>query len=61
MDQLGIGMEVESEHEETYQWLQDFFKRFKKLPPKQDFFKRIAIDHLQEHPEYYSRLLKAKL
>ena len=51
------GAQVEMEHSQTYIWLVDNFKKGK-IPPAKSFFERIAIDHLREDPNYYSKLQK---
>jgi hypothetical protein len=61
MKQIEIGIDVESEHENSYKWIEAYLRRFKKLPTKEEFFKHIAIDHLEEHADYYTRLIKAGL
>ncbi len=61
MTQLEIGIDVESEHEPTYEWLRNFLKENKKLPPKIELYKKIAEDHLNEYDDYYTRLMNANL
>lgn len=57
--QLQIGTEVESEHEDIYDYLQKYFKdKDVEMPiSKEEFFMRIAKDHLKELPDYYTRLV----
>lgn len=51
------GTKVEEEHSETYRWMIDECK--KGHPPKaHEFFERIALDHLNEDPDYYFKLKK---
>lgn len=61
MTQIEMGIDVESEHEPTYKWLDSYVKKNKKLPPKEELYKRIAQDHLDEYDDYYTRLMKANL
>lgn len=51
------GAKVEMEHSQTYIWLVDNFKKGK-IPPAKVFFERIALDHLHEDPDYYTKLQK---
>lgn len=52
--ELQMGIKVESEHNDVYEYLQEHFKD---MPlSKEDFYKRIAKAHLREIPDYYSRL-----
>jgi len=51
MDELKLGIETESEH----------FKTFKKLMSgkkhtAQQAARMVALDHIKEHPQYYSKL-----
>jgi sulfur relay (sulfurtransferase) DsrC/TusE family protein len=57
------GMKVELEHKGTYLWIEDYFKKYKKMPSLKDFVMRIANDHLtgEKKPDYYKRLKKAGL
>ena len=54
---INQGIRVEEEHSQTYLWLVDNFKKGK-IPPARVFFERIALRHLHEDPEYYSKLQK---
>lgn len=47
---------VEIEHQTTYEWMQDFVRSHGRLPPAMDFFRSIAMDHLDEDPDYYQKL-----
>jgi len=53
---LEHGATIEREHEKTYNWLKNELKKNGTLPPKGEFFARIASDHLQEFPDYYTLL-----
>lgn len=61
MTQLDLGIEVESEHEDTYNWLETYIDKHSKLPTKKDFYTHIAKDHLKENDMYYTILIKSKL
>jgi len=50
------GSSIEMEHENTYNWFANEIKKNKKIPSKEEFFFRIAEDHLQEFPDYYTLL-----
>jgi|GEM_PF-3761271 len=56
--QLKMGIEIEKEHENTYNKLFEFVKKNKKFPAKNVFFKWIAEDHLKEMKDYYTKLKK---
>lgn len=61
--EMEMGVNVESEHSDIYDelenWLKTEFKEYKKMPwTKTEFFKKIAEDHLKELPDYYTRLKK---
>lgn len=53
---LERGIEVEQEHEDTYEMLKKYVEKKGKLPPKKKFFKSIAKDHLKESHHYYDFL-----
>ncbi len=61
MTQIEMGKDIEQEHEPTYNWLKDYVKENKKLPPASEMYKHIAEDHLDEIDDYYTQLMKAKL
>jgi hypothetical protein len=61
MTQIQMGMDVEEEHLDTYNWLEEYFKKNKKMPNREDFYKSIVEDHLKEFDDYYTRLMKANL
>lgn len=56
--QIEKGIEVESEHKETYDKFIEHVKEYKKWPSFEMFCKWIAKDHLKEIPDYYDRLAK---
>ena len=52
--ELEMGIKIESEHNDVYEYLKDHFKY---MPiSKEEFYERIAKAHLREIPDYYSRL-----
>jgi len=61
-EELIKGMKVEQEHKNTYLWFCQYFKKNKKCPDPNEFFMKIALDHLMgEDPKYYEKLDKAGL
>ncbi len=55
MSNVEKGTEVELEHKPTYDWfVQEMI--LQRVPSIEEFAKRIAIDHLNEHKEYYDYL-----
>jgi hypothetical protein len=60
-DELVRGIQVEQEHEATYEWLSRFVEQEGVMPSLGAFAKSIAKDHVREKPDYYSRLDKAGL
>lgn len=56
--ELQMGIEVQSEHEDVYNELKDLLdKSGIKMPwTREEFFKKIAKDHLKEIEDYYTRL-----
>lgn len=54
--QSAKGVKLESEHEDTYNWLATELATTGKLPPKEHFYRMIAEDHLREDPMYYDHL-----
>lgn len=59
-DQLQMGIKIESEHGDIYEYFEDFLnsKNIKMPLTKKDFYKKIAEAHLKELPDYYTRLKK---
>ena len=55
------GIKIESEHTPTYNYLKAYEKKFGKLPPKKDFFKAIAQNHIDEDKNYYQKLMRCGL
>jgi len=60
-NQLGKGIDIESEHKQTYIMLQKYLDNHGILPPKELLYKSIAQDHLDEIDNYYTRLTDAGL
>lgn len=58
--QLEIGIKIESEHLDIYDYIDNYLDSFNVPMPctKKEFFKRIAEAHLKELPDYYTRLSK---
>ena len=54
--QLAMGVETEEEHHVTYKWFIGEMKAGRTPPPPEDFYKRIALDHLKEYKMYYTYL-----
>jgi len=61
MKELNLGIKIESEHEPTYNYLKEYLRRNKKMPPKKQFFKAIAQNHIDEDKNYYNKLGGCKL
>lgn len=59
-DQLKMGIKIESEHGDVYEYLDNYLEPFNiKMPfTKEEFYKKIAEAHLREMPDYYTRLVK---
>jgi hypothetical protein len=58
---LKQAISVESEHRGTYRKIKSYFKKHRKFPSENNYFKMIVGDHLAETPSYYTRLKKARL
>jgi len=54
--QLEIGTKMESEHKETVQFINAYFKKFGKIPSAKIIYQHIAKNHLDENKEYYKNL-----
>jgi hypothetical protein len=55
------GAKIEKEHKDTIKFIKSYVIKHKKLPQSSKIYKRIAINHLNEDPRYYSKLKKCKL
>lgn len=58
--QLEMGIKVESEHGDVYEYIDNYLESFNVPMPcsKEEFYKKIAQAHLREMPDYYTRLQK---
>ena len=54
--ELAEGTRIESEHALTIKWIEDYYAKNGQFPPDEEVFKQIAVDHLDEFKDYYSRL-----
>lgn len=60
-NQLKLGIKIESEHKDTYNFIKDFNKKYKRFPTQKEVFASIAKDHLKEDSRYYTKLKTCKL
>lgn len=58
--ELEMGIEIESEHGDIYEMLDNYLESFNIRMPwdKKEFYQKIAESHLREIPDYYTRLNK---
>lgn len=62
MSQLHTGINVEKEHKSTYNFLKNYAKNHSgNLPPQKVFYKKIALNHIRENKNYYTKLKRARL
>lgn len=56
--QLEMGISIESEHGDVYDYIDNYLESFNVPMPcsKEEFYKKIAEAHLREMPDYYTRL-----
>jgi sulfur relay (sulfurtransferase) DsrC/TusE family protein len=59
--QLTIGTKIEREHRATYNFLKKYVAEHRAMPKAKQLYKHIAENHLKEHPNYYTKLKRAKL
>ena len=59
--QLKMGIKIEREHKDTYNFIKEYFKKHKKMPTQKEVFTKIAKDHIEEKKDYYTKLKKCKL
>lgn len=59
--EINQGANVEKEHKDTLKFIRSYVMKHQHLPPSSKVYKRIAINHLNEDPRYYSKLKKCKL
>ena len=57
-NELKIGKKIETEHKPTYDFIKDYFKKYRTFPPEELVYENISKNHLDEVPDYYTRLLK---
>lgn len=61
MNQLKTGMRIEREHLPTMRYIRRYIKKTGRLPSNKCVYKHIAMNHIAEHKNYYTKLKKAKL
>lgn len=54
--QLEKGIKIEHEHKDTLDWIKAYYKVHDKFPPYEEFYERIAKNHLEEFEKYYTAL-----
>lgn len=59
--QLKMGIRVEEEHEDLYEFLKDEIDGFEEIISKKEFYAKIAKAHLEEKSDYYTLLDEAGL
>ena len=57
--QLELGLNIEKEHNDIYEYLDKYFKDNNIANPlsEKDFYEMIAKAHIKEIPDYYTRLM----
>jgi len=61
MSELTQGIKAEKEHSDVIRFIDTFYKKHGKIPPKSMIYTLIAKAHLKENPKYYTKLKKYKL
>lgn len=61
MNQLKFGIKTELEHKKTFDYINKYIKKHKKMPNYKMVATHIARDHLKENPLYYSKIQRYKL
>lgn len=58
--QLEMGIKIESEHNDVYEFMEKYLKDNDLDMPisKREFYEKIAKAHLREMPDYYTKLAK---
>ena len=56
MDELSRGIEVEAEHQSTYDFIAQSLQQTEQLPAPEEVYQKIAEDHLREFQNYYTAL-----
>lgn len=59
--QLSMGKRIEEEHRDTLKFIRSYHRKHKTFPSNSLIYKKIAANHLDEDPKYYSKLKKCKL
>lgn len=59
--QLRMGIAIEREHRPTITYIKNYLNKRGRLPSNTKIYKHIALNHLAEHRNYYTKLKKAKL
>lgn len=52
------GAKIEAEHKDVIDWVSNYLKSHKKLPPRKAIYGKIAMSHIKEDRRYYSKLAK---
>ena len=60
-DWILAGTKVEAEHIDTHRLIERYVAKHGRMMPADMMYALIAMDHLQEHEDYYDRLQKAGL
>lgn len=61
MNQLRLGIQIETEHKDTIAFIRAYNKKFHRMPSNYEIEKHIAADHIRENPRYYFKLKRAGL
>lgn len=59
--ELKMGIKTESEHKDALRYIDSYYKKYGKMPPQKDVYKKISLDHLKEDQKYYTKLSRCKL
>lgn len=59
--QVKMGTKVENEHNFTIHFIKEYFKYHGKFPTNKTIYESIALDHILEDKNYYTKLKKARL
>lgn len=55
-EEFKLGMIAEKEHKETLEFIKKHLEKTGKLPSDEAIYQSIVKDHLEEHPDYYTKL-----
>ena len=60
--QLELGLKIEKEHNDIYDFLDKYFKDNNIANPltEREFYEMIAKAHIKEIPDYYTKLIKVE-